>query len=76
MIEVRIGVIDVPKELTIELENDPEEVVEKVNAALGGEADMLWLIDSRGKQVGVSVAKIAYLEVEPERSRRVGFGAE
>jgi hypothetical protein len=76
VIEVRIGVVDVPKELTLELEDDPKEVVEKVNAALGGETDMLWLTDSRGKQVGIPVAKIAYLEVEPERSRRVGFGAE
>lgn len=77
MVDVRIGVIHSPKELTLEIEDGPNEVVEKVNQALSGpgEAGVLWLTDSKGKQVGIPVGKIAYVEVEPEAaSRQVGFG--
>ncbi|GAC1367316.1 MAG: DUF3107 domain-containing protein [Actinomycetota bacterium] len=75
MIEVRIGVIDSPKELLLEVDDHPQELVDKVNAASGETAGMLWLTDSKGKQVAISVARIAYLEIEPERSRHVGFGS-
>ena len=35
---------------------------------------LLWLTDSKGKKVGVTVAKLAYVEVEPDASpRAVGF---
>jgi hypothetical protein len=75
VIEVRIGVVDSPKELILELEEDPKELVDKVNKAASDETrGMIWLTDSKGKQVAVSVARIAYLEIEPERPRTVGFG--
>lgn len=74
MIEVRIGVIDSPKELILELEEGAKELVDKVNAASGDSGGMIWLTDSKGKQVGISMARIAYLEIEPERPRTVGFG--
>lgn len=74
MIEVRIGVIDSPKELILELDDNPKDLVDKINAASGETASLLWLTDSKGKQIAVSVAKIAYLEIEPERNRTVGFG--
>ena len=74
MIEVRIGVIDSPKELILELEENAKELVDKVNAATGESSGLMWLTDSKGKQIAISVAKIAYLEIEPERPRTVGFG--
>ena len=74
MIEVRIGVIDSPKELILELEEDAKELVDKVNASTGESSGLMWLTDSKGKQIAISVAKIAYLEIEPERPRTVGFG--
>ena len=74
MIEVRIGVVDSPKEIILELDDDPKDLVDKVNAASGESTGMLWLTDSKGKRVAISVARIAYLEMEPERSRTVGFG--
>ena len=74
MIEVRIGVIDSPKELILELEEDAKELVDKVNASTGESSGLMWLTDSKGKQIAIAVAKIAYLEIEPERPRTVGFG--
>ena len=35
----------------------------------------LWLVDRKGRQVGVSAAKLAYVEIgSPEDERRIGFG--
>jgi hypothetical protein len=75
VIEVRIGVVDSPKELILELEEDASELVEKVNSASGDTSGMIWMTDSKGKQVGVALSRIAYLEIEPERPRTVGFGS-
>lgn len=73
MIAVRIGVVDSPKELVLEVDDEPKDLVEKIDAASGESAGLLWLTDSKGKKIGISVSKIAYLEIEPERARTVGF---
>ena len=77
--DVRIGVTQAPRELTIELADDldREELKTKVEAALSGAVDVLWLTDRRNRDVGVSAAKIAYIEIgSPTEERRVGFGAQ
>lgn len=72
---IRIGVIEVPKELSLEIEGASDDIVKKVNDALGQESGVLWLTDANGKQVGIPIAKIAYVEIDPERGvRAVGFG--
>jgi hypothetical protein len=76
-VEVRIGVTYSPKELDLELEDDADaaDVRSQVEAALaGGETGVLWLTDRRGRQVGVPVGKIAYVEIgAPGADRRIGF---
>jgi hypothetical protein len=38
-------------------------------------ADVLWLVDKRGKDIGVPAAKIAYVELgTADGERRIGFG--
>lgn len=75
--DVRIGVTYSPKELDLELADDAEAaaVRSQVEAALaGGETTVLWLTDRRGRQVGVPVGKIAYVEIgAPGADRRIGF---
>jgi hypothetical protein len=42
---------------------------------LADDGTILWLTDRKGRQVGVPVAKVAYVELDPPVSdRRVGFG--
>ena len=42
---------------------------------LADDGTILWLTDRKGRQVGVPVAKVAYVEVDPPASaRQVGFG--
>lgn len=80
MIEIRIGVQDSPKEISLELEETSEDLVKRINAALASDESLIWVTDRRGKQVGIPANKVTYVEIDPEiPSRSVGFaraGAE
>ena len=73
---MRIGVTQAPRELSIEIDDDDrDDVKSRVEAALSGATDVLWLTDRRGRDTAVPVAKIAYVEVgSPDGDRRIGFG--
>ena len=74
--DVRIGMTQTPKELEVHLPDDadPADVPAMVDAALA-EGSTLWLTDRKGRQVGVSAAKLAYVEIgSPDDERRIGFG--
>ncbi len=63
-------------ELNIELADDldREALKTKIEAALAGTVDVLWLTDKRNRDVGVSAAKIAYIEIgSPDGDRKIGF---
>ena len=74
--DVRIGVTHVPRELTVEIPDDErDEARSQIDAALSGASEVLWLVDKRGRRVGVPAARIAYVEVgTPDGDRRIGFG--
>jgi DNA-binding MurR/RpiR family transcriptional regulator len=73
--ELRIGVIHTGKELSIEVDGSADEVVAQIDAALKSGSPMLWLTDVKGRRVGTSADKIAYVEIDEDgASRRVGFG--
>ncbi len=76
-VDVRIGVTQAPRELTLELADDldREALKVKIEAALSGAVDVLWLTDKRNRDVGVCAAKIAYIEIgTPDGDRKIGFG--
>jgi hypothetical protein len=76
-VDVRIGVTQAPREVSVELADDVDrEVVRKqVEAALGGAVDVLWLEDKKGRTVAIPAAKIAYVEIgSSDVNRRIGFG--
>src|SRR5271170_5935608 len=64
-VDVRIGIVQTPKELEVELGDDADrdKVLADIEEALGGEGGVLWLTDRRGRRVAVPVAKVAYIEV-------------
>lgn len=74
--DVRIGVTDNPREIIIQLADDADrdEVKAAIDAALTGTAPTLWLIDEKGKEVGVSSAKVAFVELGPDGANPIGFG--
>ena len=63
--DVRIGVTNTPKEITVELADgtDADAVRADVEAALGGDGAVLWLTDVKGRQVGVPADKVAYVDI-------------
>jgi hypothetical protein len=76
-VDIRIGVTQAPRELTIEIPDDEAgQVRQQVEAALAGAVDVLWLSDKRGRQLALPAAKIAYIELGlPDGDRRIGFGS-
>ena len=73
--EVRIGVVHTPKELTLELDASLDEVKKSIEKALAADDGVLWLTDKSGRIVGVPAERVAYVEVEADgETRRVGFG--
>ena len=66
-----------PREISVELADDVDRaaVKTKVEAALSGAVDVLWLTDKKGRDIGVASAKIAYIELgTTDSERRIGFG--
>ena len=75
--DIRIGVTQSPRELVIELPDDTDraDLRSRVDAALAGAADVLWVTDKKLRDVGIVAAKIAYVEIgNSDSDRRVGFG--
>ena len=70
--DVKIGIADSGRELTVSLTGTPDEVQQQVSDALQG-GSTLTLTDEKGRRVMVPTAKIAYVEIGPADSRRVGF---
>ena len=75
--DVRIGLTQTPKELEVQLGDDADAdgLRKQVDAALA-DGTTLWLTDRKGRQVGVPVAKVSYVEIgSPDNGRHVGFGS-
>jgi hypothetical protein len=77
-VEVRIGVTQSPREIEVELgdDADADKVVKQLEEALTSDVGVLWLVDRKGRRVGVPAAKVAYVEIgSATEDRRVGFGS-
>ena len=75
--EVKIGVLSVPRELVIEVALTREEVEEMLRDAVSGphSSGVFELADVKGGKVMVPADKIAYVEFSGSEPRRVGFGS-
>ncbi|MBH5336864.1 DUF3107 domain-containing protein [Streptomyces pactum] len=71
--EVKIGVQHAPREITLESGQSAEEVERAVADALAGKAQLLSLVDDRGRKVLVPADRLAYVEIGEPSTRRVGF---
>jgi len=73
LVEVKIGVQDTPREISLETTQSTEEINAAVATAIANDG-LLTLVDAKGRTVHVPASKIAYVEIGGESSRRVGFG--
>jgi hypothetical protein len=72
-VEVKVGVADTARELTINSSQSPEEVESAVAGALKDSTGTLTLIDDKGRRYLVPSGRIAYVEIGSPDSRKVGF---
>ena len=72
--EVKIGVRNVAREITLESAQSADEVAAAVDAALK-DGTTLQLVDDKGRVVLVPAGVLGYVEIGAPESRKVGFGA-
>ncbi|WP_345764109.1 DUF3107 domain-containing protein [Diaminobutyricibacter sp. McL0608] len=71
--DIRIGILNAPRELSFESTHTADEIAEQVSAALTSGTGFLRLTDDKGKVYLIPTTGIAYVEVGTEESRRIGF---
>ncbi len=74
-VDIRIGIVNSPRELNFESSQTAAEIEKVVADALASDAKFIKLADDKGKVYIVPTVSFAYLEVGSEESRRVGFVA-
>jgi hypothetical protein len=72
-VEVKIGVQNVAREITVESTQTAAEVAALVSEAVSS-GSLLQLVDEKGRTVIVPAGVLGYVEVGAEAERRVGFG--
>ena len=73
--EVRIGVVHTPKELTLETDAQADAVLKTIEDAVTAGSAFVWLEDGKGRKLGVPADKIAYVEFKSDDAgHKVGFG--
>ena len=73
LVEVKIGVQNTSREITLDSEQSPEEIEAAVTAACSN-AGPLRLVDAKGSVVLVPASALAYVEIGAPRKGGVGFG--
>lgn len=74
-VEVRIGVRDVPREVSLESDQTPDEVKAIINDAISSGESTITLTDERGRSVVVPTVALGYVEIGPAGKGKVGFGS-
>lgn len=70
---VRIGLAETSHDVEVEVE-DVDAFIGEVESALDGGRSMIWVDDPDGHKYGIAVSRIAFIHLEGEKERIVGFG--
>jgi hypothetical protein len=71
-VEIKIGIQHAARELVVETDESAETVEQKIDQAVAGDG-LLSLRDTKGRQVLVPAAKLAYVEIGGGVTGQVGF---
>lgn len=71
-VDIRIGILNSPRELAFETSKTAAEIEKAVTEALAA-GTVLALDDDKGKHYVVPAAAIGYVEIGSESARRIGF---
>ena len=70
---VRIGLAETSHDVEAEVE-DVDAFIAEVESALAGGRPLIWVDDPDGHKYGIAVSRIAFIHLEGEKERIVGFG--
>ncbi len=73
LVDIRIGILNSPRELSLESSETATDVVAAITAAVEKGAPLVTLTDNKGKQFLVPTAAIGYVEIGSDSARRIGF---
>ena len=71
--EVKIGIQNAVRELTVETDESAESVEKLIGDAIAAEAGVFTLSDTKGRKIIVPAAKLAYVEIGHGSAGQVGF---
>jgi hypothetical protein len=76
MMEIKIGVRSVHRELIVETDFSAEQVESELSKALATEGGngIFTITDVNGRKVLVPTASLGFIEIDEEEARPVGFG--
>ena len=73
--DIKIGIINSPREIAFETKQTADEIEKAVSDALSSGATHLTLQDDKGRKFIVPSVSLAYVEFGSEEARRIGFVA-
>lgn len=71
--EVKFGITDIAREVNIETNATPDEVVAQVRQAVT-DSSVVDLTDDKGRRILIPGSKIGYVDLGAPAARTVGFG--
>lgn len=71
-VTMRIGLQSV-REIELEVE-DAEAVIEAIKDAMTKDDPVAWITDTKETRHGLAVDKLAFIQVDAEEEKMVGFG--
>jgi hypothetical protein len=74
MMEIKIGVRSVHRELVVETDLSAEQVENELGKALATDRGVFTITDVNGRRVLVPTASLGFIEIGEEEARPIGFG--
>ncbi|MEV4106745.1 DUF3107 domain-containing protein [Nonomuraea sp. NPDC049695] len=74
MMEIKIGVRSVHRELVVETDLTAEQIEEEIRNALAVQRGVFVVTDVKGRRVMVPVHSLGFIEIGEPEARPVGFG--
>jgi hypothetical protein len=72
--EIAIGIQFSTRELKVDVDSTAEAIRTQIEEAFADDRRLLWITDTKGRQVAVPVDKLAYVEVDTTKGdKQVGF---
>jgi Protein of unknown function (DUF3107) len=73
IVEVKIGIQSIQRELVLDTPSSPDEVERSLATALSN-GGMFVVRDEKGGKVLIPAEKVGYVELNGSEQRRIGFG--